>query len=230
LRTNIYWVVWKLNLPLKIRSSRIYQRLIFGEATLRLSLVPKGFLMLGPTSAPVVPGLAAVMEHDKDPFRRRQAMLILLSIGEAASAPLVEAMTNHTTPDRTQILLNMTAIQRLGAGATSAVPALIQCLAENNPMVSIAASDALGKLATQPEIVIPALTNALEGTNYFVQFHIIRAIAQFGSRATNAVPTLLSLSQSRPRTFHDIIPREATNALRRIAPEVLSTPARKGGS
>jgi HEAT repeat protein len=218
-RTNICWAVWKLQPSPRTRRNRIYQKLIFGQGLIRSELARAGFLMLGPAAAPAVPKLAQIIEEDADPLRRRQAMVILISLGDAGAPPLLRALTNKANPDRMIVLLNIGTPHRASASTTSAIPVLVQCLADKNPQTVINAAIRLESLASQPEIVIPALTNALGGTNIFTQTHIIRAIAAFESRATDAVPALLPLLQSPL----PVIPREATNALRKISPDVLLT-------
>jgi len=236
LRTNVCWAAWKLRLSPKMHQNRIYQKLIFGEGLIHASLVPAGFRMLGPTAAPAVPRLGEIMEQDADLLRRRQAMVILMSLGDAGLPPLLRAMTNQANPDRQIILFSIGAPHRESVSTTSAIPALVQCLAD--PQMENAALTRLKDLAVQPDIVIPALTNALAGVSpkpqqvinsnllagpLLTQVHIIHALAAYESRATSAVPSLLPLLQSPLPTLR----YETTNALRKIAPEVLSAVAKR---
>jgi len=75
------------------------------------------------------------------------------------------------------------AIQRLGMCgrlASNAVPILIQVLNEHNSMTLQSTILALGKIGSQPEVVVPALTNLLRYPDSRIQMSAGSALRAFG--------------------------------------------------
>jgi len=217
LRMNICWLARKL--PAKVRQNKTFGRLVIGEGLLRAGLVYNGFFILGPASAGAVPELVNIMENDRDGGKRRGATQILMRIGDVGMLPLLRAMTNQANPNRFLILSLNARFYHYRSGPTSAIPSLVQCLADEDPQVVMAAADHLGNVALdQPDVVVPALTNALAGTNTSQQVQVMRAISKFGSRGSAAVPVLLPMYDST----NSVVSRQAGVTLRFVDPEALS--------
>jgi HEAT repeat protein len=95
--------------------------------------------------------------------------------------------------------------------------------ANNSPdvLLPVDAADTLGKLALEPETVVPALTRALASSNPELRRSAARALGAFGSAAVSGVPVLIKVQEStnewRPVRF------EAGKALERIT-NALSVP------
>jgi HEAT repeat protein len=82
----------------------------------------------------------------------------------------------------------------IGPGADAAAPALVRaatlCADPNSRANGI---HALGALRNHPEIVVPALTNALQDPYFVIRFNAIQALGNFGADARPALPVLTNM-------------------------------------
>ena len=149
----------------------------------------------------------------------RGVLLALMYLGTDGLPPLLAVVTNRTLPVefRCDAIERVGATRRWGADASSAVPALLGCLQDDE--VAAEAARALGNLALEPRLAVPALTEALQSTNLLLQARAAGSLGDFGGEARAAVPSLLSALEGSP----GVLGHEITNALMRIAPEVLAT-------
>jgi hypothetical protein len=94
---------------------------------------------------------------------------------------------------------------------------LLGDLHQTNEKVQEDAIAALGRIRSQPEQCIPAITPFLRSTNNWIHAHSLVTISAFGSSARQWAPTLEII-----RCLADadgLVRTAATNTLRRVAPE-----------
>ena len=126
---------------------------------------------------------------------------------------MIRNLQNRNNDTRRGVLI---AMGELGSAASPAVPDLLLLLQE--PGVDGAAAEALGRIQSTPESVVPALLDAARSGDPSLRRHSIEALAQFGSSAREALPIItraLNDAELRVRSA-------ATNALRRIDREAAS--------
>lgn len=93
---------------------------------------------------------------------------------------------------------------------------LVPCLEE--PDVTYGAAEALGNALLAPEIVVPALTNAMHFEEVRMRVFVASALGKFRQQASCAIPVLTaSLNHTDER-----VRAAVTNELQKIAPEVLT--------
>jgi HEAT repeat protein len=84
-----------------------------------------------------------------------------------------------------------TAADALARIGDSAVPALIESLADPNPTVRAQAARALARMGPKGHAAVPALILALEDETAAVRVNAARALGQIGPEAQEAVPVLI---------------------------------------
>jgi HEAT repeat protein len=107
----------------------------------------------------------------------------------------------------------------LGDDANRWVPVLLEQLRSTNGYAAGTSAVLLGLGHVQPEIVLPALSNAVYASDAEARRGALHGLGEFGVQARPVTPCLV-------RALGDPDPNvrvEATNALQRIAPEVLQT-------
>lgn len=178
-----------------------------------------GFEILGPVASPAIPRLATLA---KDPIHNRaaeRATLALGYIGPQSLPALLDVITN------TQGYARYRAITRLGTfgtNATPALPLLLQDLQASDNRVASGAASTLGRLALAPNVVVPELTKCLQSSNPLLRSAAVSSLGKFGSVAR---PATSQVCQRLADSAEDVR-EQATNALLKIAPEVLTnTPA-----
>ena len=159
-----------------------------------------------PAASGAMPALVRVL--DSGGSHADQSARLLVEIGGTQHLPaLIRNLQNPNNDTRRGVMI---ALGELRTQASPAVPDLLLLLQE--PGVDGAAADALGKLQSSPESVVPALLNAAEHGDPSLRRHSIEALGQFGSAAREALPAItraLTDAEARVRSA-------ATNALRRI--------------
>ena len=80
----------------------------------------------------------------------------------------------------------------LGPPAAKAAPALVNALADPNPILRRNAAFALGKIRARPEWAVPALGVLLRDSNEEVRMYAAIALKKFGAQAASAVPALIA--------------------------------------
>jgi len=117
-------------------------------------------------------------------FQRTQIKRQLMSYGEQAVAPLIEAMM------QTGRYKNWEAASLLGQlGDERCIAPLLQALVSPNPLVGQVAADVLSKFDLTPWVA--ELTNALPYSHRTVQLLIVRLLENIGD--WQAVPALIEL-------------------------------------
>ena len=125
-------------------------------------------------------------------------------------------------------------LSKMGTNALPAIPLLLQDIQNPANRVAYTAARTLGVLKLSPEIVIPALTNALEnrrvltpgywtnGTDprLFFFHYAFASVAAYGAEARPALPTLLDWVNNDQDPF---LPESAADALGKLTlePEIV---------
>ena len=184
-----------------------------------------GFRVLAPTSSEVIPELTRVVDQWPNSSWER-ALVTMSCLGTNGFVALYEIATNQTRVAEVRCEAMGNLGSRIGRnrdgspaewGASKIfVPGLVQCLDERN--VAWGAARALGRARLAPEVVVPALTNAIQFTDVRTRVFVVEALGQFGKDARGAVPVLIANLNDADERIHLAV----TNALSRIAPEVLT--------
>jgi len=176
------------------------------------------FRILGETASPAIPELKRLVIQTTNLDVASRAFNALVGVEKDVSPFLSALLANTNTPAS----LRQEAAHWFGytacraTNATAYVPILVACLSDQNSIVAYEAAKSLGRIALEPEVCVPALADCL--TNSLVRYPAIRALAQFGSSARQALPTF-----QRALNDHDPLVRAAAaKAIRSIAPDVWS--------
>jgi len=112
-------------------------------------------------------------------------------------------------------LYTVKSLGAIGPAANMATLAVLRETTNSHSLVRCESLAALVRITTKPELVVPALTNALSDPNSTVRFVACNSLARLGETAKQAVPALVkSLSDPvRDVQFH------ASRALKAIDPE-----------
>ena len=171
------------------------------------------FVILESSAEPAVPALNEILNTGGE-FSSFLATKALGSIGKPALEALLAALQSDREPVAIQA---SSVIGELGTNGWPAVPILLNQLDDQRKAIRIRAVVALGELRHQPEIVVPALTNFF-GRWPEAHYCTLEALGQFGTNATSALPTIIATLSNQNGGARDA----ATNALREIAPEMLT--------
>jgi HEAT repeat protein len=206
------------------------------------------FRILGTNAKAAIPELEKIARAPKDreveyrdpawgldyySTRNRRAIFALGNIGAPAEASLLEFAAHGSADCRADSIY---FLGEFGTNAASAIPLLIDALAECTNHVAINAARALGRLKQKPDLVVPALTSALNERldlltsanidplemRLALQYQIFQALVSYGAEARSALPAIIGwLDSNDPR-----VPEYAADALGklRIEPD-LTVPA-----
>lgn len=175
-----------------------------------------GFVILGPDARTAIPDLLRVA-HGGNKASAETATAALGYLGKDALPPLLVLATNRTFQFRGEAMVALGQMGYLGTNAHPAVLFFIRCL--EDPEFAVGAADILGRLGLENDISVPALVGCLQSTNSSLREWGAISLGRFGQTARTAVPDLLKALADSEADVRD----EATNALRKIAPEVLHT-------
>jgi len=108
------------------------------------------------------------------------------------------------------------ALGRIGPRAASAVPELASELvqASQSSILRSSAATALGRIARQPNVAVPALIEATGDADPGIRQSAVRALAAFGPEAEAAVPALIAVLTESSESIRIL----AAEALGRIGP------------
>jgi HEAT repeat protein len=178
------------------------------------------FGILGADASATVPELSRFVIDARNYDRMSAARALAYIGGRDALPPLLAAVQEKTTSDirRAAVAAAIPHLNYRGPELTNAVPVMIACLGESNQFVPSLAATALGTFLVQPEQCVPALTKAVASPDYRVRRNAIRALGNFGAVATNAINAVSNALDDSEQ----VVRKEATNALQKIAPEVLT--------
>lgn len=142
----------------------------------------------------------------------------LASIGAESVPPLTGLLTNSSPQIRCRAAV---ALGLIGKSAEPALPALLNALDDSDRNTRRKAADALGCIGQEPDLIVPALARLLDDPD--MEDVTAKALGDFGDRATNAIPALLTRFQaeynSRDQTRGQYRSDDIALALNRISPE-----------
>ena len=212
---------WRMKLAATLSSrapwlgGRSFRRLIEGRP--RSFLAVDGFQILGPEAAPAVPALTNLLRNWKSERLSMGVLRALWFVGEAGMPPLMAVATNASVPTRyrCQAVFRFRNFN-LGTNTSWVVPALIACI-NDHPDITEQVALALGTMASEPALAVPALAKCLTNESFNVRFYAASYLPHFGKEARAAAPDLLkAINDADPR-----VREAARKALQNIAPEVL---------
>jgi len=173
-----------------------------------------GFQILGPVGVSAVPSLGKMLTSTNEAISFIAGQC-LGHIGAPALPELLARLTNRHFRVGTAAAL---AIVDLGTNASPAVPIFLRHLEHPNHFYRERAADALGKLHIEPETVVPALIRLLQDNSKAARHFAISGLENFQALARPAVPAITAIFTDPDEGLREA----ATNALRKIAPEVLT--------
>jgi HEAT repeat protein len=175
-----------------------------------------GLAILGSNASPAVPELTRRM-MTRASGSGVSAAAALANMGGAGLPALLSALTNTQTPNRGWVVRMVGSATRAASNDLSGVLALAHCVRDTNANVGGMAAIELGFITSQPSITVPALIDGLAGTKGQIRARSAYALGYYGPEARPAIPALL-------RYLNDgdaFVRQSVTNALQKIAPEVL---------
>lgn len=192
------------------------------EKTAKAAWANYGFAILGTNALQCLPELEQRFRATTNSVVIGVLVDVMQHLGKDAFDFFVDFARTSTDELQTRLAAHaigtMAELMRTN-GADSAVPVLLQIAQNRNDEARVRAITALGQLRLQPEIVVPFITRQVSITNG--RFFAIWTLQAFGEQARSAIPTLkLALNDSDATVRFG-----ATNALKSIAPQVLTNAA-----
>ncbi len=181
------------------------------------------FWILGPIAAPAVPELKILIKSAR-PRTAQTAAHCLAMLGDEGVLPLLAALADRTVPDRTrasvaQLFIYSDALRGL-KNISLAAPVLADCALSSDPALAAAAITALGKVHTQPEIAIRALTNSACSANPMLRRLALTSLASYGRQYVTILTPFL-------KDPDELVRRTATNYVKSLAPELFTNSLQK---
>lgn len=173
------------------------------------------FDILGSDARPAIPELTRLAIESRNETRVFRCARALVAIGPEGVSGLI---TIISAPNCKARYAAAAVTSGLGSNAAPAIPILLRSASDPDDRLACAASETLGDVALSPSLVIPALTSTLQSTNAYRRASAARGLAGFGVAAKSAAPDL----QQALTDPTQIVRQQATNALLRIAPELLT--------
>lgn len=159
-------------------------------------------------------GLTASVVKD-DLFKKRiarQAFNILGPQAQSALPELLAILSRCRTSDDRGFVIE--SISWIGPAAEPAIPALVNAARSGGQTECYFVCRALARIARQPEISVPFLTDQLSHPDRWPRQRAADALGNFTTNAISATPELVKLLDDPVTTVRET----ATNALRRIDP------------
>lgn len=159
-------------------------------------------------------GLTASVVKD-DSVKKRTARIAFSILGPEAQSALPEMLLIlsrcRTSEDRGFVI---ESISWIGTAAEPAIPALVKVAQSGGQTECYFVCRALARIARQPEISVPFLTDQLSHPDRWARQRAADALGKFTTNAISATPELVKLLDDPVTTVRET----ATNALRRIDP------------
>ena len=172
--------------------------------------------VFGPEITPVIPQLTRISNSTNDVVADR-AISFAGKLGTNGLAILLPIAANTGNRRQYEALATVTFMAPPRTDAGPAVRVLASFTQSPKADIVSLAAAGLGAWKTDPDVSLPALLPLLSHANTEVRSSAIRAVGAFGDAARSAVPLLVKSLDPFP---HARV--EATNALLKVAPEILT--------
>jgi HEAT repeat protein len=139
------------------------------------------------------------MLQQKNGRQNQAAYFAFLKLGaraQGAVPALIQIYESRITPFSRQCAAS--SIASVGSAGNSAIPVLIRGLGDSNVLVRCDTLLALGRLNSQPDLVVPTLTNALNDPVPKVRIFACMALGTVGERSKQAVLALREAAANDP--------------------------------
>jgi HEAT repeat protein len=162
-----------------------------------------------------VPKLTTYLNDSRHHYTAGRAAVALADIGDDGVPSLLRALEQPGHHALQPVMCALFWAPPKGTNATLAVNLLVRHTRDKGFMAAQTAVDALGAIATDCRISLPALTDALASEDAEIREAAASAIGKFGTNAHTALPALLAvLKDSSPR-----VQSSASNAVAMIQPK-----------
>jgi HEAT repeat protein len=178
-----------------------------GTASEQQAQAINGFSALGNAAAPAVPELIGMIKENED--LAPVAALALVGIGEAAVAPLTEALKSDTERLRVHAAGSLWSLK---ADPQLILQPLLGGLKATGDDVRAYAAVYLAGMGQPADKIVPALVENLKDPKPSVRVATCQALAKMGKAAKAAVPELQKLEKDPDES----VSSEAQNALKKI--------------
>ena len=176
-----------------------------------------GFEILGQSAGAAIPELTRVA-RDGNELSAFQAITALSYVGKDSIPPLLAFASDRDFKYRITAIGALGGMSRLGADAHPIVVCLIEHLKEPDPKIVCVTANVLGRLNVESGISVPALAELIQSADAGVRELGLANLRDFGDRARPVLPQVIAAL----RDSNADVRRFATNAISRIAPEVLT--------
>jgi HEAT repeat protein len=214
-RTKLFDIACTWNTQLHVRDKAleiITQRQLLGrDATW-------GFQILGQRASAAIPELIPVARNGNQ-LSASQALRALSFLGQEGLSPVLAFASDQSFKWRIQAISVLGEMAGRGGGPRhAAVVYLIEHLKDPDPKIVCVTADALGALNLENEISVPPLADLIQSTDETIRQSGLANLGRFGVRARPVLPQVLAAL----RDSNADVRRSTTNALLKIAPEVLT--------
>jgi HEAT repeat protein len=172
---------------------------------------------LGPEAKDAAPALASILEKDKTPAARREALIALGAIGPFAYGQ-TPAVAKVLKDDDLQLRAAACyAIGKIGPLAIGSKNDLLECLKSEDELCNMAAAWALARVDPHcPEGAqksVPCLVKGLFNADAHIRMEAVSALQLMGVQAQEAVPALKKVAADDPQA---VVRIAASDALKSI--------------
>ena len=211
---------WRTHLPasIKVHLPRFIQ---VDKAQARATGALEALKVLGPAAGDVIPELSKLMTDTQAWETADRATGALAYMGTNALSPLLQALTKPSLLCRPHIADAVGHLLAMHPEATSAVPVLVRCLTDADPVVTYAAAGALGNPKLPQSLIIPPLTAALRSSDPALRWNAAYALGQCRGAAATVAPFLKQVLNDPDPDVANI----AAQSLQAIAPEGVTNAA-----
>lgn len=184
---------------------------------LRIQVI-KRFGDTGTNGVAAAPALL-IWFHDKNAEVRDAALSSMVGIGKEPDTVLPVLLARLKDPDKREDAVYMLA--DYGKAAKPAIPDLIRLLDDTDWRTRGAIILALGMIAEQPDVTLPALSRQLKDKDSGIRMMAASALGDFGGKA--AFEILLTATDD----IDDLVCEEVFKSLRKIDPKALEKTGKK---
>jgi len=176
--------------------------------TTRSQRAEMAFAILGETARPAIPELTRLARTSSDPKRVERCVDCLAGIGPEAVGSLLSLATNGPPLASWHGFHALYAFERTPV-AVAIAPVLIKCLGDEREDVVGEAASLLAAF-NLPDIVVPALTNAMKSSSALTRSWAVRCLGFHEEPPVSIIPLL----RAAMRDPDNRVRESATNVLR----------------